>query len=386
MRVLHLTTEFPPIIYGGLGTATGGLVKALVKAGIEAAVFLFGPTAGSSYGRFTPLVTGEATSRRRRSVGATIFEISWFLDLDAIAAIATNWRPDVLHLHSFWIWPIAETLRRKLRIPLVYTVHSLDRAEYEIGAGPPQCVSQWDVQQAVIYGADRIISLTNSERELLMDYCPGVNERIRVVGNGIEDTSRPRKDGRLNRKAPLVLFSGRFVDRKGVRELIEAMEIVLTEAPKIKFVLAGGHRGCPGWQMEAWLLPESLYRYRSQIHFTGWLTPGQMAEWYRTADILVVPSWYEPFGMVVLEGMIHGLAVAASAVGGPAEILSDGRTGLLFPPRDPHALAKSILQLASDSNFRTRIAAAGAAAVRECWLWPQIVEKMRSVYEEAISA
>ena len=111
-----------------------------------------------------------------------------------------------------------------------------------------------------------------------------------------------------------------------------------------------------------------------------------MADWYRAADILVVPSWYEPFGMVVLEGMIHGLAVAASRVGGPGEIIRDGETGLLFPPRDARALAQAILELATDSVLRTRIAAAGTAAVRETWLWPQIVEKMRSVYEEAIAA
>ena len=138
--------------------------------------------------------------------------------------------------------------------------------------------------------------------------------------------------------------------------------------------------------MEAWLLPESLYPHRSKVQFTGWLTPRQMVEWYRAADILVVPSWYEPFGMVVLEGMINGLAVAASAVGGPAEILRDGRTRVLFPPRDAKALAQSILQLIIDANLRTRIANAGAAAVRESWLWPQVVEKMCLVYAEAISA
>jgi len=111
-----------------------------------------------------------------------------------------------------------------------------------------------------------------------------------------------------------------------------------------------------------------------------------MSEWYRTADILVVPSWYEPFGMVILEGMINGWAVAALAVGGPAEILRDGKTGLLYPPRDAEALAQSILQLVFDANLRKRIANAGAAAVRETWLWPQVVEKMCSVYAEAIGS
>jgi glycogen(starch) synthase len=384
VRVLHLTTEFPPVIYGGLGTATGGLVKALAMSGIETAVFLFGPNLGDSYGQFRPLASGAA-AKRRRALGAIIFEVSWFLDSATIVAIAAGWRPDVLHLHSFWIWPIAENLRRSLGVPLVYTVHSLDRAEYEIGAGPSECINQWGIQQAVVHGADRIISLTDSERELLIDYCPEVSERIRVVGNGIEDVSL-RGSRPTDRDIPVVLFSGRFVDRKGIWELMKAIEIVLAVTRHVQFVLAGGHRDCPGSHMEAWLLPESLYPHRSKVLFTGWLTPGQMSEWYRAADILVVPSWYEPFGMVVLEGMINGLAVAASAVGGPAEILQDGRTGLLFPPRNAEALAESILQLVLDVNLRQRIANAGAAAVRETWLWPHIVEKMCSVYTEAISA
>src|SRR3954470_10005311 len=72
VRVLHLTTEFPPVIYGGLGTATGGLVKALAEAGVDAAVLLIGPAAGSGYGEFKPL-SGNAGARRRRSGGVTIF-------------------------------------------------------------------------------------------------------------------------------------------------------------------------------------------------------------------------------------------------------------------------------------------------------------------------
>jgi len=136
--------------------------------------------------------------------------------------------------------------------------------------------------------------------------------------------------------------------------------------------------------MESWLLPARLHPHRAQIQFTGWLTPGEMATWYRAADVLVVPSWYEPFGMVILEGMLHRLAVAASAVGGPAEILDHGRTGILFAPRNAGALAEAVLRLANDPEDRSRIAEAGAREVRGKWLWPRIVEKMRRVYEELV--
>ena len=138
--------------------------------------------------------------------------------------------------------------------------------------------------------------------------------------------------------------------------------------------------------MESWLLPVRLHPMRKQIQFTGWLTPRQLTDWYRKADILVVPSWYEPFGMVILEGMLHGVAIAASAVGGPTEILDDERTGLLFPAKNAKALAAAILRLVRDSDHRLRIGTAGAREVRKNWLWDCIIEKMRRVYEELIPA
>ena len=380
MRVLHLTTEFPPIVYGGLGIATGGLVAALAKAGVDVGVFLFGPHTGSSYVDFKPL-RGPLATFSRRSAGATVFEVSWSLDFDALARIARAWRPDLLHLHSFWMFHVARELRQRLGVPLVYTVHSLDRAEYELGAGPPQCIGQWQHQESVIYGADRVICLTQSERDLLRNYCPGIDERIRIVGNGIEDVFVHERDARTN-EAPIVLFSGRFVDRKGIHELMAAIGIVLAKAPRVRFVLAGGHRDSNASDMESWLLPPSLQSRRDQIRFTGWLSAQELAAHYRAADILVVPSWYEPFGMVVLEAMLHGLAVAASNVGGPAEILCHRETGLLFQPRSSTALADAILELVRDTALRRRMAAAGSREVRETWVWDKVVARMLAVYGE----
>jgi glycosyltransferase involved in cell wall biosynthesis len=384
MRILHLTTEFPPIIYGGLGTAVGGLVKASATAGITTGVLLFGECRGSSYGKFVSLQEPARPRRTHSAVGAKIFEVSWHQGVEAIARTAATWRPDILHLHSFWLWPVARGLRARLGKPLVYTVHSLDRAEYELGQGPAECLTQWVGQEAVISSADRVIALTQSERELLKSYCPGVDGRVRVVGNGIDDVPLTPRARSRDSDAPLVLFNGRFVERKGIRELMEAIELVLREEPCVQFVLVGGHRGCSGAQMESWLLPTWLRPLRAQIQFAGWLTPRQLTEWYRRADILVVPSWYEPFGMVILEGMLHGLAVAASAVGGPMEILDHERTGLLFPARDSKALAEAILRLVRNPDRRLCIGAAGATEVRERWLWHRIIEKMRRVYQELI--
>jgi glycosyltransferase involved in cell wall biosynthesis len=366
MRVLHLTTEFPPIIYGGLGTAVGGMVKASAQAGIETCVMLVG--GGSGYGQ-----TGESTT--------TIFSCDFTDTLATLLPLVRQWQPDVIHLHVFWLWWLAKDIRDQTGIPLVYHVHSLDRAEYDYGEGPPECLTQWQVQQQAILESDRVIALSQHERQLLLEYCPGAVDRVRVVGNGIEPLSAAF-DQRPN-SAPIVLYSGRFVERKGVRELLAAIPLILRHVPNTQFVLAGGHRDCPGEEMARWWLPPDLDKWRKQIHFTGWLPPDKVANWYQKADILAVPSWYEPFGMVILEGMIHGTAIAATAVGGPAEILEDERTGLLCPPRDVVSLAQILLRLLQDQPLRQHLSHNARLEVEQKWQWPFLMKKMLAVYQEA---
>ena len=391
MRVLHLTTEFPPIIYGGLGTALGGLAFASARAGMKVGVLLAGEMGWAGYaGEDSALAEQSGAEDRVQSVtrsgGVTIFHVPSYQPIEAGVRLVRTWKPDVVHMHVFWLWSAARAIQERTSVPLVYHVHSLDRAEYEIGRGPSECISQWGVQEEVIGSADRVIALTQSESELLSEYCPSVQGRVRIVGNGIEDNPAALAAVYKSREAvsPLVLFTGRFVERKGVRELIAAVPRVLERAPQTRFVFAGGHRGCSGADMEYWWLPTELKRYRDRIHFTGWLTPAQLVEWYLAADVLAVPSWYEPFGMVILEGMLYGLPIVATAVGGPSEILEHGRTGILCRPKDSESLGYAILKLVMDVRLRRRIGIAAAAEVRDRWLWPHVVRKMREVYREAI--
>ena len=178
----------------------------------------------------------------------------------------------------------------------------------------------------------------------------------------------------------MVFFAGRFVERKGIHDLLAAIPTVLALAPETRFILAGGYDTGPRIE-QAWL-PASLSAHRNHLRFTGWLTPVQVAEWYRAADILVVPSWYEPFGLVILEGMLYGLPIAAAVVGGPLEILESDRTAVLFPPRNAEALACALLRLITQPELRARIGQAAAQEVRRKWLWTHKVEEMRMVYAE----
>jgi glycosyltransferase involved in cell wall biosynthesis len=387
MRVLHLTPEFPPVIWGGLGTAVGGLATASAHAGLSVGVMLVGGAlvlGDGSYAKQKAFLRKEQGFAENESLIVNSDGVSFFQVLPAEAEeagirLVRKWKPDVVHLHTAWFWSTAQAIRKDTQTPLVYTVHSLDRAEYEIG----DFVTHWDTQETVIGSADRVIALSRDEQNLITKYCPEAAARVRIVGNGIDDSTAARDAVRQKKNdSPMVLYSGRFVDRKGIRELLQAIPRVLQHAPNVRFVLAGGYGTAADIQRE-WL-HEFLRPFRTQIHFTGWLTPDKVADWYREADILVMPSWYEPFGMVILEGMLHGLPIAATSVGGPADILEHEKTALLFPPRDVEALTDAILRLVSKPQLRRRLGRDAAKEVRRNWLWPKVVRRMENVYKEVI--
>ena len=386
MRILHMTTEFPPVVFGGLGTAVGGLVRALAEAGDIVAVLLVGDGRNSAvYGQpsaGTPASDPPVDMRQR----ITFFQVPWSGAHEEAARISRWWHADLVHLHTAWIWPFAETVV-KSGLPVIYTAHSVDRAEYEFGLEPGHILDHADDQGHAVASVDRVIALTRDEANLLVHYYPDVTERIRIVGNGIDDSQEARNGALRDRTvaAPTVLYSGRLVERKGIRDLLAAIPTVLDEVPNTRFVLAGGPAGWPAHELARQWLPAACLPYVDRIHFTGWLQPPDLDAWYRAADIQVVPSRYEPFGMVVLEGMLYGLPIIAANVGGPASILEHGRTGLLIRPFDPEALAGALVRLVRDPELRRCLGASAAEEVRRSWLWSKAAERMRAVYQEIVA-
>jgi glycogen(starch) synthase len=396
MRILHLTTEFPPVTYGGLGTAVGGWVTATARSGVSVAVQLVegpllegtdltGPSYGYGYaygGRCEP--PRATAAHMGGSNGVPFFLASWSTAAElGIRAIET-WRPDVVHLHTAMLWYVAEAMQETTGTPIVYHVHSVDRAEYEIGHEPSPWLAHSYAQDQAIAASDRLIALTRAESDLLIRYYPETQSKVRIVGNGIDDSDAARAAAFRKRSltSPLVLYSGRLVERKGIRELLDAIPTVLDALPDARFVFAGGPPPLTGEEVASQWLTARHECYRDRIHFTGWLPAAQVYRWYAAADILVVPSRYEPFGMVVLEGMLHGLPVIAASVGGPADILEHERTGLLCPPHDASALADALRRLIEDTESRQRMGLAAAREVRRRWLWPHIVPGMLTVYRE----
>ena len=260
MRVLHLTPEFPPVIWGGLGTAVGGLATASARAGMSVGVLLVGGAlviGNQPYAAGRPLMTKHLFNEQPvfNEDGLMFFHVSPDEAVEAGIRLARTWKPDVIHLHTAWLWSVARAIQEQTHTPLVFTVHSLDRAEYEIG----EFNSQWDIQDTVIASADRVIAISQSERELLSRYCPTALDRVRIAGNGIEDCDLACESVQKrpwNNRQPLVLYSGRFVQRKGIQELLAAIPCVLEKAPTTRFVLVGGYGG--GAEIERQWLMDAL--------------------------------------------------------------------------------------------------------------------------------
>jgi glycogen(starch) synthase len=315
--------------------------------------------------------------------GIQFFQCSWSEAIAAGVRIVEEWRPDVVHLHTAMLWYLACAIKATSGKPLVFHVHSVDRAEYDLGNEPNPFLAHGRAQEEAIIGSDRLIALTRPEEILLQHYYPDAAWKIRVVGNGIEDTDAALGASFSDRPgAATVLYSGRLVERKGIRELLAAIPEVLQAVQGAKFLVTGGPPRLAAADVAAQWLEAKHDPFRDRIHFTGWQSPGEMALRYALADILVVPSRYEPFGMVILEGMLHGLAIVAADVGGPAEILDHGRTALLFPARDVMALSNALQWLLKNPEERKALGLAAAREVRSKWLWKNLVPSMLDVYKE----
>jgi glycogen(starch) synthase len=380
MRVLHLTTEYPPLITGGLGTVLGGLARASVQIGLEVAVLVGTKERPTGPQPFYLQPWCADRNQAEVPVFMTIRD-----DAPEFALRLTRWwRPNIVHLHVVSMWHTARRLRKQLGVPIVYSVHSLDILEYQFEPEAPEFLDKWELQQSAIEEANIVVAPSRSERDRIVGFCPEAEGHVVVAGHGIEDVPQI---GPLRRAAAstTVLYSGRFVRRKGLNDLLAAIPRVLERTTRLRFVLVGGWPGATVEETASRTMP-ALRRNTGRVRFTGWLSPEGVRRQYRRAHVLVVPSRYEPFGMVVLEGMLHGLAVVSTRGGGPAEILEDGRTGILVPPGDASALADEILRLHHDPEKWARLVEEAGREVRGKWLWSQRVQRVIDLYREVASA
>jgi D-inositol-3-phosphate glycosyltransferase len=291
------------------------------------------------------------------------------------------WRPSIVHAH-FWMSGVAALeAAPPFGIPVVQTFHALGvvkrRHQGLADTSPPERIG---AETRIVGDADAIVATCTDEVfELVrMGADPA---RISVVPCGV-DLGHFRPDGPAAPRRPglrRLLAVSRLVERKGIGNAISALPAL----PGTELVVAGGGddvelAGDPEAKRLTGLA-ESL-GVGDRVRLLGRVARADMPALLRSADLVVCVPWYEPFGIVPLEAMACGVPVVASAVGGLADTVVHGRTGLHVPPRDPDALAGAAASLLASDRLRAEYGAAGAARARARYGWSRVAAATASVY------
>ncbi|MGP3999456.1 glycosyltransferase [Streptomyces sp. 8N706] len=294
--------------------------------------------------------------------------------------------PDLVHSH-FWMSGVA-TLQaaRELDLPFAHTYHALGtvkrRHQKDADSSPPDRIA-WETK--VGEGCDRIIATCRDEvAELAAMGLP--TTRIAVVPCGVDPerfTPHGPTTPRTGRR-PLLVQLGRLVPRKGADVSIAA----LTLLPDAQLLIAGGP---PAGHLDD---DPEVGRLRAlardlgvadRVRFTGGVSCEEVPALLRSADVVLCPADYEPFGIVPLEAMGCGTPVVASAVGGQQDTVADPGTGRLVPPRDPAALADAVAALLAHPEQRAACGAAGRRRVLTRYGWDRVAAATEAVYRDVLA-
>jgi len=295
-------------------------------------------------------------------------------------------RPDAVHSH-FWMSGLASLkAARPLAIPLAHTYHALGvvkrRHQGDADTSPPERI---DEERRLAREADQIVATTYDEaRELAA--MGGDPRRVTVVPCGVDlqqfrpDGPRERRKGRLRR----VVVVSRLVERKGIGNVIAA----LATLPDVELVVAGGPPAgllLDDPEAQRFLRLADQLGVSDRVELRGAVPRERVPELLRSADVVACCPWYEPFGLVAVEAMACGVPVVASAVGGLAESVIDGQTGVHVPLRAPGHIASAIRELLDDEARRRSLGAAGVRRASR-FGWDPIAAETLAVAEQLASA
>ena len=294
--------------------------------------------------------------------------------------ICRKFRPDVIHAH--WPFPhayIALGAAKLFRIPLVLNFHGAEllliRKKKWVKPLLKFAIGQ---AQAVFANSSFTAGKIKALRNVDVEWSP--------YGTTLE-TSNTSGDGiaphPINGKFK-ILFVGRHIERKGICYLIEAAKYLPRDQFEIRIVGVGDLTDkLKSQAVEISTTPDS-----ANIIFTGKLSPEELANEYKTANVFTLPAIVdskgdtEGLGVVLIEAMELGLPVVASNVGGIPDVVVDGVSGILVPEKDPQALANAYKRLAADPELLKQLLTGAQKRIAECFTWGKIVERQIAVYEK----
>lgn len=422
MKVFMLGWEFPPFISGGLGTACYGLTKAMDRLGIKID-FVLPRTDESEYSTHVELLTPGSTRakaylkykgfknvtfwaidsplRPYKTVGAcgqyagkisagkrqisgvnagSTDRMDYSGDIrtvvyryaEAASRLAQDEEFDIVHAHDWMTYPAGIAVAEISNKPLVVHVHSteFDRSGEHVN----QII--YDIERKGMHAAEKVIAVSNLTRNIIISRYGVAEDKVEVVYNAVEqndDETGPSNQTGIKMGEKIVLFLGRITMQKGPEYFLQAAKKLLDFMDNVKFVIAGA-----GDMMHQIIEMAAGLGIGHKVLFTGFLCEADVKKAFGMADLYVMPSVSEPFGISALEALNHDVPVLISKQSGVSEIL---RNVLKVDFWDINETANMMASVLKNSPLQMTLREHGDLEVRKL-RWQYAAEKCSRIYEE----
>lgn len=312
--------------------------------------------------------------------------------IDAMEAVGIP-RPDVIHA-NYWLSGIAgHRLKHELAIPLVSTFHTLDRVKAEASPeelDPADPERRARAEAEVIGCSDAVLASCAVEVDQLVDLYGADPTRVEIVAPGVDhaffapgDQSQARRALALPVDGRIVLFVGRLQPLKAADVALDVVaSIAARRVTEARLVIVGGPSGPRGEEELVALHKRAAgLGIADRVVFVPPQPHERLSTFYRAADVCIVPSRSESFGLVALEAAACGIPVVASAVGGLTTLVEHQATGFLIEGREPARFARYVERLLVDEELRHCFGEAAAARAR-AYTWPIAAARLRRIYQD----
>jgi glycogen(starch) synthase len=389
VRALILSWEYPPLIEGGLARHVRKLAEGLVAAGADVHVL----TRGMEESAPEEEVAGVCVHRvrepdRPRALGEFVTWVE-HMNADMLAAgveLGDRFDFDVVHGHDWLVAVAGDHLAKRYRCPLIITIHATEFGRHQgwVEEHPQSHIH--GVERWIANRADRVIACSAYMREHVSDIYGIEEDRVTVIPNGIDPADLVATDDldglRARFAAPderLVLLVGRLVYEKGFQIALDALPGLIERVEDVRFVVAGSGTAESDLRQQA-----RAAGLDAHGTFLGWIGDDMLHSLYRIADLCVVPSIYEPFGLVALEAMASGCPCLVADTGGLREVVPNEDVGLRFRSRDPESLGAMAERLLTDETLRERLVAEASEHVLR-FDWTDVADRTAAVYDEVVA-
>ena len=392
MKVLMFGWEFPPLSSGGLGTACYGLTKSLSKKGVEITFVL--PYSSDIDADFLKLIpAGNVKIRKIASVlqpymssqeykkslgkksspkmyGSSLFDEVYRYTL-AAEKIAEEEDFDIIHCHDWMTFGAGIRAKKKKNKPLVLHVHA---TEHDRTGGHHLNKYVYDLERNGMHKADRIIAVSNFTRDKVITHYGIPPEKIKVVHNAVDFSQHYYDENfEIKKTDKVVLFLGRITLQKGPDYFIYAAKKVLEHEKNVKFIIAGSG------DMEPFVIEKAAEMgIADKVLFAGFLNQDDVERAYKMADIYVMPSVSEPFGITALEAMKNKTPVIVSKQSGVSEVI---RHCIKVDFWDVNEISSKIIALLRYKPLHEALKDNGYFEVKK-FNWDVPAQKCIEIYEE----